>query len=756
MSCSNFNAKMASWCLLALLSFSLCIFHTTAVSESDFNEYPHTIYLQINNLFLYTLSTKASEPVNIQNAETVLDTILSKYHIKRDQINFEGVLKTLLQKIKWIFRQLKNASGSKKQRYMKKLKESSYTLVLPHRSGSPTKRKFEEVNNELQETKEELYNTKEMNNELERKLNRLANPKKRRRGERGKTKGKLNYSDSQKLRHKKQKIEQVQSTFEELSSEGLKPLRFAFLDEFGDEVTVCMDKDQEVKTQYCQDDIDEMVYVLDMYNIPDKGYHDLSMRKQFAVPKSNRVIDRRHALNTGINLRNANGNWPGVFTSINESLSSKLTDPKRANLIRDGKVRIKLSGDGTKLSCKQHVVNVSYTFVDESTCMSEHGNYLLAIVKCDETNASIRSALHDLILEFENLSSIVVNGQEIQIEKYLGGDLKFLNQMMGIAGFASKYSCLWCRCSKEERFDMSKNWSTTDTKKGARTINEIISCTQKKASDKTKFNCIEEPVFPSVPVHRVLPDTLHLLLRICDQLLQHLILFLRKMDNVEKCTVTTSKLKNSQHIKRFQTFINDTVGICDWKFFISKEGKLDYRSFRGPEHRRLLKKIDLDHLIPSHPNLEGWKTLWREFPLLHSQMDRDLRETEINAFEQAAREWVDLYYKINCSTDVTPYMHVLSCHVPEAMRLHGKLSRFCQQGLEKVNDLVTKWYCRSTNFGSKAMEQVMAKQHRLHYLESVCKRTPKWVVSCSNCLKDGHNKRTCDQHQTVGQGYTEE
>ena len=101
-------------------------------------------------------------------------------------------------------------------------------------------------------------------------------------------------------------------------------------------------------------------------------------------------------------------------------------------------MKIKLSSDGTRLSCK-HVVNVSYTFVDESTSMSEHGNYLLAIVKCDETNASIRSALHDLILEFENLSSVVVNTREIQIEKYLGGDLKFLNQMMGIAGFDCKY-----------------------------------------------------------------------------------------------------------------------------------------------------------------------------------------------------------------------------------------------------------------------------------------------------------------------------
>ena len=77
-----------------------------------------------------------------------------------------------------------------------------------------------------------------------------------------------------------------------------------------------------------------MVYILDLYNIPDKGYHDLSMRKQFAVAKSHHDIDRRPFLNKGINVRTANGNWPGAFTSLTESLSSKLTDPKRSYLIK--------------------------------------------------------------------------------------------------------------------------------------------------------------------------------------------------------------------------------------------------------------------------------------------------------------------------------------------------------------------------------------------------------------------------------------
>ena len=338
----------------------------------------------------------------------------------------------------------------------------------------------------------------------------------------------------------------------------------------------------------------------------------------------------------------------------------------------------------------------------------------------------------------------MISGQKVTIDKYLGGDLKFLNQMLGISGFASTFSCLWCHCPKDERYDVSKLWSMTNTALGVRTIEGITACSKKKKSDPSKFNCVESPVFPSIPVSKVIPDTLHLCLRICDQMVSHLFAYLLKLDNLSKCTVTDRKLDNSQHVKRFQTFISEKVKILDWKYYI-KDGKIEYRSFRGPEHRRILQNIDLDFLVPTHPKLNDLEQLWQQFSVLLTEMDKDLLEKDIDAFEKAAKDWVNLYYKVNCSTDITPYMHVLAFHVPEVMRLHGNVSHFCQQGLEKLNDLVTKWYHRSTNFGSAAMAQILTKQHRLHVLQGKCKRKPKWSVTCSKCKMSGHNMRTCPQ-----------
>ena len=45
---------------------------------------------------------------------------------------------------------------------------------------------------------------------------------------------------------------------------------------------------------------------------------------------------------------------------------------------------------------------------------------------------------------------------------------------------------------------------------------------------------MHQPLFPSIPIHRVIPDILHLFLRICDVLINLLILELRTMNGIEK------------------------------------------------------------------------------------------------------------------------------------------------------------------------------------------------------------------------------
>lgn len=71
----------------------------------------------------------------------------------------------------------------------------------------------------------------------------------------------------------------------------------------------------------------------------------------------------------------------------------------------------------------------------------------------------------------------------------------------------------------------------SDTSNGARTIDEIK--TSKKRA-KHQYGCKRLPVFESIPIDRVIIDTLHLFLRIGDLLINLLILDLRRQDGVEK------------------------------------------------------------------------------------------------------------------------------------------------------------------------------------------------------------------------------
>ena len=45
--------------------------------------------------------------------------------------------------------------------------------------------------------------------------------------------------------------------------------------------------------------------------------------------------------------------------------------------------------------------------------------------------------------------------------------MKFLAVVSGIESATSEYACIWCKCPKAERWDMTKTWSITDRDKGA-------------------------------------------------------------------------------------------------------------------------------------------------------------------------------------------------------------------------------------------------------------------------------------------------
>ena len=126
---------------------------------------------------------------------------------------------------------------------------------------------------------------------------------------------------------------------------------------------------------------------------------------------------------------------------------------------------------------------------------------------------------------------------------------KYLAITTGIEAANTRFSCIWCKCPSEDRHDMTKVWSVQNEDEGARTIASIskgslLHKTKKKYNEE-KCGCIQQPLFPSIPIDHVVPDILYSFLRVSDVLL---IVELRRLDGINK---------NTLHFDKYIKFLNE-------------------------------------------------------------------------------------------------------------------------------------------------------------------------------------------------------
>ena len=95
----------------------------------------------------------------------------------------------------------------------------------------------------------------------------------------------------------------------------------------------------------------------------------------------------------------------------------------------------------------------------------------------------------------------------------------------------------------------------------------------------------------------------------------------------------------------------------------------------------------------------------------------NFNEADVRQFQNRCKKWIQSFLTVYHTTHVTPYMHVLTVHVPELLMKYGSIAYFTQQGLEKLNDMTTKMYFRATNHHKNALLQMLTKRARLEITE---------------------------------------
>ena len=197
-------------------------------------------------------------------------------------------------------------------------------------------------------------------------------------------------------RLKKQRTDSCSASLEWLQSEGYKPVKLE-VQKIEDGKTEIISFDA-LESEYIfghnppQDELDTvnmMLFIKDRFDVSGQAYHE--MAKVFKqLPRHYQLKKRIVALNTLRNIKPTPNGTHGVQQSLCDRLSVRLkrlieTTSSEATFKVERKVRVKLSGDGTRIGKRLHVVNFTFTLIDEGyKAYACEGNHILAIFKDDQ------------------------------------------------------------------------------------------------------------------------------------------------------------------------------------------------------------------------------------------------------------------------------------------------------------------------------------------------------------------------------------
>ena len=115
-------------------------------------------------------------------------------------------------------------------------------------------------------------------------------------------------------------------------------------------------------------------------------------------------------------------------------------------------IKIKLTGNGTRIARGLNIVNFAFTILDEQNkARSVSGNYTVAILKATETYDEPALGFKDILDEAKDLEVLTIEGNVFKMLLFLRGDWKFLATVCGIESASAEYACIWCKCSKDQR-----------------------------------------------------------------------------------------------------------------------------------------------------------------------------------------------------------------------------------------------------------------------------------------------------------------
>jgi hypothetical protein len=216
-------------------------------------------------------------------------------------------------------------------------------------------------------------------------------------------------------------------------------------------------------------------------------------------------------------------------------------------------------------------------------------------------------------------------------------------------------------------------------------------------------------------------DLLHLFLRISEALLVGLTFKLISKDKYKKRDdFEAGKCPN---ISKYFIFLNEKCKIkvmFNDSEYTENKGLL-HRSLNGNEKLKIFQNIDIVNYFPDlysdREKLIEYEFLWKEFHRILCFVKQNTYKSKANDVERWTKNWLEIFLNHHFQKEVKPYIHVFCNHLHQFVEMHGNLNIFNIEGLEKLNDISTMEFFRSTNkrdgtFNNSFLNQMIKRRER--------------------------------------------
>ena len=407
------------------------------------------------------------------------------------------------------------------------------------------------------------------------------------------------------------------------------------------------------------------------------------------------------------------------------------------------KLRVQLLGDATgiwkslKVNGTTVVLKIMYDVPhgakkEGSGCNSKTNMIPIGFYLGDDCLKDMQQYMPHLPAMLQKLQDegVTIDDTKLDVEFWLGGDLKFVTAMFGMSGNSSSNPCPLCKASHSKKC-RQLHLTKAELQKGkvdARTVAEIqelahlylgrnVKCracskqitkdithpqrtTHGRQSWQKKHFMVKEgegPFLPFIPVSRVLVDILHLELRICPVLW---------------------RLTVSNHVDK-----KKLQAICQWvsdkhKVIISKgtavqsstgmTNKIGSNSWPGRTCAKIMQiypEVMAKVHVSNGQNKKVCIKCWEYFVVLMHTLKQGCNDSDPEAVTKHADAVGALAEKlIQACIDaglgmdrVTVYMHIAQAHLGEQIKLIGSMSKGSSQGAEFLHQDTQDLSRRHTN-----------------------------------------------------------